>query len=128
MTTDSVYKSRWGYHPCDYELFAKLKRLHKGYWQALYDFHRWHRWQRKDARNRIGTEPAFNGLFIEDATWWKPVRSHGIDGFKVYPLTVVDQGVVALYQSARRPQPEPVAPFDDKTRRLIESLYARLVT
>ena len=25
----TVYKSRWGYHPCDYETFLKLKELNK---------------------------------------------------------------------------------------------------
>ena len=48
-----VYKSRWGFHPCGYELFAKLRLLHKWYWQTVYDFHRWHRWCRKEPHQEL---------------------------------------------------------------------------
>jgi hypothetical protein len=44
----------------------------------------------------------------------------------VYPKTVVDCDVVRLYQTARRPQPAPVEPFDDATVNRIEALFARV--
>ena len=104
MTTNTPqFQSRWGYHRCSYELFVKLKRLHNAYWQALSDFHRWHRWQRRDERNRVGPEPRYNALFVEDKVWWKPFRRHGVSGFKVYPRTVVDHGIVDLYRAGHRP-------------------------
>ena len=122
-STTAVFQSRWGFHPCNYELFLKLKRLHKWCWQSLYDFHRWHRWQRKEPQNRFGPEPTFCPALVEDKIWHKPVRIRGENGFKVYPKTVVDHGMVALYQIARMPQAEPVKSFDRETIRKIEALY-----
>ena len=127
MTTQTnAFQSRWGYHPCSYDLFLKLKYLHKWYWQTVFDFHRWHRWKRKDMQNRKGPEPAYSEVFIEDIIWYKPVKYHGIDGCKVYPKRVVDQGIVELYRSARMPQSEPVEPFDDETAKRIETLYQKV--
>lgn len=125
MNTTS-YQSRWGYHPCEYELFLKIRRLHKWYWQTVYDFHRWHRWWRKEPQNRRGPEPAFCPLFVEDKTWFKPVCVHDEPGCKVYPKTVVDRDVVRLYQEARMPQAAPVPPFDEETVRRIEQLDASI--
>jgi hypothetical protein len=119
-------QSRWGFHPCDYETYAKLKALHKHYWQSLYDFHRWHRWWRKRPENRRRAEPAVGSLFVVDRPWYKPVKRCGVKGFKVYPRTVVDHGIAELYQTARRPQPAPVTPFDAVTIDKIVALYLRI--
>ena len=127
MTTETNrFQSRWGFHPCDYELFLKLKHLHKWYLQTVYDFHRWHRWWRKQEQNRIGPEPKYCSVFVEDKVWLKPVKFHGENGFKVYPKTVIDHGVVELCQSARIPQPEPVQTFDTETVNRIELLYGQV--
>ena len=48
-----VHQSRWGYHPCSYETFAKLKRLKKAYWQRIRDSAAWERWARKEPQNRV---------------------------------------------------------------------------
>ena len=125
--TDSL-KSRWGYHPADYELFRKLKRLHRWYWQTVYSFHRWHRWWRKQEQNRVGPEPSFCPLFIEDKPWRKPVRIRGVAGFKIYPKTVTDHGIVELYRSARMPQAELVTPFDAEVIEGVETLYSKAVS
>ena len=118
-------QSRFGFHPCDYELFAKLKCLHKHYWQTLYDFHRWHRWWRKQPQNRVGQEPAYCPAFVEDCPWYKPVTTHGVAGFKVYPRTVVDHGLVALYHQVRHPQAEPAAELDATVLERIAALHAQ---
>lgn len=125
MTTETQsFNSRWGFHPCAYELFLKLKRLHKWYWQTVYGFHRWHRWWRKQEQNRTGPEPTYCQAFVENRPWIKPAKFHGEDGYKIYPKTVTDRGIVELYQRARRPQPEPVPLFDEEMVQRIESLYA----
>jgi hypothetical protein len=125
MNAVSLSQSRWGFHPCDYSLFLKLKRLHRWYWQTVYDFHRWHRWWRKQPQNRRGPEPSYCGLFVVDKGWLKPVLVHGEPGFAVYPKTVVDHDLVILYQTARRPRAdaEAVRPFDAATVARIEALY-----
>ena len=127
-TATTVFKSRWGFHPCDYKLFLQLKRLHKWYWQAVYDFHHWHRWWRKEEQNRIGPQPTYCPAFVENKIWYKSIRIHGEDGFKLYPKTVIDHGVVELYQFARMPQTESVTPFDAETKEGIESLYEKVRT
>jgi len=48
-----VYKSRWGWHPCDYETFKKLKVLNHACFKAIKRNARWRRWKRKDPHNRI---------------------------------------------------------------------------
>ena len=126
-TVTNKFQSHWGFHPCNRDLFLKLKYLHKRYWQTLYDFHRWHRWVRKEPQNRVGSEPIYCSIFIVNELWYKAARIHGADGFKVYPKSVVDFGIVALYQEARRPRPEPVTPFDIETVTKIESLHATFV-
>jgi hypothetical protein len=66
-------------------------------------------------------------LFIEDKPWRKPVRTRGVAGFKIYPRTVTDHGIVELYHLARMPQLEPVEPFDAGVAEKIETLYAKAV-
>lgn len=105
-------KSRWGYHPCTYEVYGLLKDLHRWYWQTVYDFHRWHRWQRKQPQNRVGPEPVFCELFVEDTVWYKPCRRGDEVHFKVYPKMLIDHDVVDLYRKARTPMPESCSVFD----------------
>jgi hypothetical protein len=47
------YEGRWGWHPCDYQTFRKLKLLHKYYWITVRKFSNWKRWDRKDPKNRV---------------------------------------------------------------------------
>jgi hypothetical protein len=122
-TTSTVFQSLRGFHPCSYELFLKLKHLHKCYWQTVYDFHRWHRWLRKQPQHRIGPEPTCCPSFINDLAWYKPVRIHGMHQIKRYPKTVIDHGIVGLYHSARKPQAEPVPLIELETQTRIELLY-----
>ncbi len=124
--TTSEFKSRWGFHPCSLEQFLQLQRLHRWYWKTVYDFHRWHRWWRKEEQNRVGPEPKFCPHLVEDRVWFKPVEVRGEPGFKVYPKTVVDHGVLALYRQARTPLHDPVDPWDDRTLKIIDSLDLKL--
>jgi len=119
----TTFRSRWGWHPCDYELFRKLKSLHRWYWQTVYDFHRWHRWWRKDPQNRVGPEPVFCPLFVLNQTWYKRACHRGVTAVKVYPKTITDLGIIDIYQRCRMPQPEPVPPLDLETKARLEALY-----
>lgn len=126
MNTKTLLQSRWGFHPGNYETFEKLKALHKHYWLTLYAFHRWHRWWRKLPENRPGQEPIVCALFVVNQPWCKRVTTHGVPGLKLYPRTVVDHDLVALFQSARRPSPAPIEPFDAAVLERIERLHAQL--
>ena len=48
-----MFKSRWGFYSCSFELFLKLKRINKFYQQALRQRASWVRWERKEPHNRI---------------------------------------------------------------------------
>lgn len=86
MSNVQSFKSRWGFHPCDYETFRKLKAIHKWFWEFLHDYAAWQRWDRKFPKNRRGTEPTYCPEFHKyDWTW------------------------VDAYQRARRPMPKPAS-------------------
>lgn len=48
-----VYRSRWGYHPCNYATFLQWKELNQYYLRALRRFAAWKRWSRKQPQNRV---------------------------------------------------------------------------
>ena len=83
---NTTFKSRFGYHPCDYALYLKLKRVHKGYYEALRQVAAHRRWARKKPHNRNGPEPVVAAVYRE---------LHGCPK------------IVADYHDARRPQPSP---------------------
>ena len=121
-STFNQHRSRFGYHPCDYSLFVKLKYLHKHYWIALRQFHTWHRWFRKEPQNRIGLEPKYCKPFVSNERWIKAVKV----GFKIYPRTVLNHNLIELYRSARTPSADPVEPFSQETITAIENLLANV--
>jgi hypothetical protein len=48
-----MFQSRWGFHPCDYETYRKLRFLNQLYLKAVRMAHAWERWKRKDPHNRV---------------------------------------------------------------------------
>jgi hypothetical protein len=58
-----TYRSRWGYHPCNYETFLKLKRLHKAYFEGLRMLAIWRRWRAKRPHNRRVPEPVVADVY-----------------------------------------------------------------
>jgi len=118
-----TYRSRFGYHVCDFATWQKLKALKKWYWQTVKDFHLWWRWQRKRQENRRGAGPAFCPVFVLDQPWFKPRRIHGQDAVRYYPKTLVDHGVLELFAAGAQPQAQPPTPLDDSRLRLINRLH-----
>jgi len=116
MYTDT--QSSHGFHPCNYEVYIKLKALHRVYWQTLRDFHKWHRWNKKDVKNRKGEEPKYNVLFVENSRWYK--------GSHVYSKKIIDHGVVNLYHQARMPLTEQPIMFNENTIKLINHWFDML--
>jgi hypothetical protein len=62
MTT---YLSRWGHHPCNYEGYRKLRRLHKAYWEGRRLLAKWNRWKAKRPKNRTRPEPSVPDVYRE---------------------------------------------------------------
>jgi hypothetical protein len=123
MNCQQTHSSRFGYHVCRYETYRQLKDLHRWYWLTVREFHRWWRWQRKLPHNRLGSEPCYCPLCVEDRQWFKPRRSHGQDGFRRYPKMLVDRGVVAWFRAAKTPHDEPPATLDEVALQQIQKLH-----
>jgi len=60
-----TYRSTWGYHPCNYETFLKIKKLYKAYRASQRKAKAWFRWARKMEHNRKGQEPGLLPVFNE---------------------------------------------------------------
>ena len=125
----SVFLSRWGFHPCDHATYLKLKRLKKIYWAAVSTYGRWRRWSRKRHENRFywlpkertekrkrGTvpipEPKCCPVFLPD-TW-------------VSDSYLKDNGVLLAFEQARMPtkRPDDVRPLIISVEKINKMLEA----
>lgn len=146
-TKHPVFQSRWGFHPCDYAMFRKLKFLHLVYLRAVRLAHAWDRWKRKDPHNRvirrrlrneqgqtIGyeepvplAEPPLCPIFSRKEPQKVFVDKKGVyfkEGFWDEAEVTDDFQITADYATARRPMPRPeeVQPLGCPVAR-IEELY-----
>lgn len=106
-----VFRSRWGFHPCDYETYQSLRRLRFLWFRTLRRLAAWHRWNRKRPHNRVlwrrvrvdgrpvgweraapWNEPAVPAFMVEQR-WGERSLAHG--------------WVDVLYRDAKRPSAEP---------------------
>lgn len=129
-----VHQSKWGWHPCDKEVFLKLKELNKIFVDALHKKAAWERWERKEPRNRVGrqklrdsngkavgygipvplNEPELNGL-LEKQMYFSDVDRSGKYNIVKGKVVPVEKGKVSFihqaeliaqeYKYARTPQP-----------------------
>jgi hypothetical protein len=60
-----TFRSRWGYHPCNFETFRKLKQLHRAYWDGRRLLAKWRRWNAKLPKNRTRPEPVIPAVLRE---------------------------------------------------------------
>jgi hypothetical protein len=114
---DPDYQSKWGYHPCNYPTFQKLKRLHKLFWQNQLAWKARLRWERKQPQNRRGPRPIFIPSMVP------PLVRTLEKGKRPNPE---GHQIRILYQAARKPSPTPVPLFDKKTLEYIKSLEGLL--
>jgi hypothetical protein len=119
MTTkQQIHETRWGFVPCDYETYLKLKKAHKLLLRAYQDCKRNIRWNNKEPQNQKGPEPRAPKDFIEHGY-------HKLDKKHFYGLgfrRVSGPGwqknlylhILEQYQKARRPveKPEDVQPLN----------------
>lgn len=118
----STFKSKYGFHPCDYQTFRKLKAIHKWYWKALRDIADWERWSRKLPKNRVIRR------WIRD----KYGRKIGFEivGSKPEPKCCPffarhNHEWIEDYQIARRPRPKDDVKPLHHTVDQIEQMYLR---
>jgi hypothetical protein len=121
-----MFKSRWGFHPCDYPTFRKLKLLNQIYMRAVRLAHAWQRWQRKDPHNRVMrrrirndkgqtigyespsplAEPNICPVFSQKTFEKRHVDKKGnfsAAGFMEEKVVTADLGIPADYAAARKP-------------------------
>jgi hypothetical protein len=147
MTTATIYASRWGYHPCDYQTYRKLKLLHAVYQKAVRQAHAWRRWKRKDPHNRvlrrrirnslrqtIGHEPAVPRaepplcpLFLQKISQKRYADKKGVhypNGYLEEEVAINELGIALDYAQARKPvsSPNDVAGLQNTVAQ-ITSLY-----
>src|SRR5262245_21923505 len=126
----AVHQSRWGYYPCAYETFLKLKALHARYWRALRVYAAWRRWQRKQPQNRVlrewlrdaqgrrighrivgpRPEPMLDPLFCVRTQVVSHFADDGSlvrDGRIVERVSFHDHGIPGAYSLARKPAATP---------------------
>jgi hypothetical protein len=128
----SVFRSRFGFHPCDYATYRKLKFLNLVYQRAVRLAHAWERWQRKDPHNRVSRrrirneqgqtvgytdpvplpEPVICPVFSRKVQVQRFVDKKGnrfTGGFLDDQVMTAAPQVAADYAGARRPVPEQAA-------------------
>jgi hypothetical protein len=122
-------QSKWGFHPCNYETYRKLKELHKAYWQAIRDFSKWQRWINKQSQNRKGSQPPqYCPIFFENGPWLRYTKDqNGMLHGKWFSKRITDHGIIDLYHQARMPQQQPVESFSNETLAQINKIYAQWV-
>jgi hypothetical protein len=124
-----MFQSRWGFHPCDYQTYRKLRFLNQVYLKAVRQAHAWARWHRKDPHNRVCRrrirneqgqtigyepprplpEPKICSLFSQKHFEKRHVDEKGRssrDGFIVERLATDDFCIPADYAAARKPVPD----------------------
>jgi hypothetical protein len=126
----NAVKGRWGFYPCEYETYLKLKRIKKRYWETVYAETRYNRWERKLPKNRKGPEPIFCPLVGNRVWGWRM----GNIPESPYPVRIptriankTDQAFLDWFESARRPLDEDlVKPFTKSQIDLINEAYDKI--
>jgi hypothetical protein len=127
-----VFGSRFGFHPCDFSTYRKLKFLSMVYQRAVRLAHAWDRWKRKDPHNRVSrrrirnamgqtigyaepvpvAEPSICPVFtrkVQEKCFVDKKGKHFKEGFLDEKMVTGDPRIVADYSAARKPVPEPGA-------------------
>jgi hypothetical protein len=147
-----MFRSRWGFHPCDYPTYRKLKFLNQVYLRAVRLAHAWARWKRKDPPNRVmrrrirnedgqtigyeppapRPEPNICPVFSQKVFEKRHVDQKGNfsrEGFQQEKVVTDSLWIPADYASARKPVADParVQPLH-QTRAELDDLYERART
>jgi hypothetical protein len=144
-----MIKGKYGYYPCNYEMYKKLKRLNLLYFDAMKSKNKWERWYKKDPHNRVTrqklrdssgrvvgyeaplpvAEPEVCPIFCKKITYSsfrdKKGNYHkdGVDLVKIE----MQPDVFNWYCRARYPAVTESKPFDKSEIRCIEEYWAAFV-
>jgi hypothetical protein len=148
----AMFQARWGFHPCDYQTYRKLKILNQVYRQAIRLAHAWARWMRKDPHNRVLRrrirnekgqtigyeppvplpEPRICSVFFQKIIEIRHVDKKGHfsrEGFEEEKVFTDDLRIPADYASARKPVANPAEVQSlHQTVAELEALYEKART
>ncbi|RDJ35063.1 MAG: hypothetical protein DWQ19_09515 [Crenarchaeota archaeon] len=112
---NQAIKGRWGWHPCDYQTYLKLKKIKKWYWETIYARAKYHRWARKLPKNRNRPEPEKYCTLTGDRCWNSKTKK-------------TDESMLKWFELARRPKwvESEVVPFMDSQLEIINETYEKL--
>lgn len=107
-----VFQGRFGYYPCNYETYRKIRAIYSHYWQALHSYGRWTRWNRKEPQNRVSYSRVRNDkgqvvgkVLVGPVS--EPQRSnvfYTVRGFRrKCEHALIDNGISECYNMARMP-------------------------
>ena len=136
-----VYQSRWGFHPCSYEIFLKLKKLNGLYFKALQMRGEWERWDRKEPQNRVicktkrdelgrkigkeivgpRLEPNIDNIFLKK----QHVNSRWYGEYDIVAISGID--IMKEYQKAKKPRKEDEVEQLTITEQGINELYEQII-
>ncbi len=128
----SAVQSRWGFHPCEYTTYRKLKYLSLVQQRAVRMAHAWQRWKGKDPANRVSRrrlrndrgqsigygpptplpEPRLCTVFAQKISEKCFVDKKGTyfkDGFLDDKVVVTGQWIAGDYAAARTPLAQAAA-------------------
>lgn len=148
----TAVKGKYGWHPCDVATFAKLKAIHRAYWESVYRLAAYHRWERKAPQNRVqkyegkgadgkrlplNPHRPINAPAMTPFMYMESYQSYtdgkgNVNCKNPFTLTrpsllaeVMD--VVQDYQNARQPKAKPEEVFALRlTTERIDALYAKI--
>lgn len=145
-----IYQGRWGFYPCDWETYRKLKELNKALTKARHQKAAWERWNRKMPHNRVMRaklkdssgrtvgyaapvpmpEPELCPLFCEKYTkkvQWDRQHVYHKNGVEETFVDLTTLPIEQDYRLARYPAPaeEACSPLSLKVDEINE-LYAKL--
>lgn len=139
----TLFKSRWGFHPCDWSTYRKLQYIHACYYDNLKWFAAWQRWARKRPENRVywkktrDSKKIADGCRPEPSFCWFFIRDNLKEALKKNPqafvnkpsrsITLVDRGFIEDYKRAKYPKAEDqVTPLEhsvEEIERAFHELY-----
>jgi len=119
-TINNELKSRWGYHPCDYETFQKLRVIKKYYYKNLHVIAERDRWLDKEPQNRVRKHR--KTVYHQEQAHTTVTR---VPWPESVPMWELDNArfAVELCNLARIPQPKPIQVYNTIQLVVIFNLY-----
>jgi hypothetical protein len=123
---DGCYKSRWGYHACDYVTWKKLKALRRFTLLTRRQLATHDRWYRKEPQNRVWRTYKYNADHqrigvLGTVPMSKPHVNEIMSDASVLATTE------HLCQRTRRPSATPVNKLTPQELSIIDRLYEQVV-